>query len=308
MGTRGLLVVVALALLVASCGDESPAVSTIGAPTTAEVTTMTGASTTTEAPTTSAVTTTAVASTTAPAWGTAPAATLVELVDGYFAALTDKDTERYRGLVASPDRSRALYSIDDEGWAVLGTVYFGSYDPAYDDMIVERLGELIVSGDTVTVPSRWTLIGDEETWVFVGFFVDVTEPVPGGFLHGGGAVFFTDVDAAVFVDADPAMVGEILTAQAAAWADGDIDGVLAGYAEQASYVDGFNHLTRRHNQLAGFYAGIQLEFTGEPVISGPLVAVATRVTDLASGVSSDGISIYWIEDGLIRLHTLTTGD
>jgi len=53
---------------------------------------------------------------------------------------------------------------------------------------------------------------------------------------------------------------------------------------------------------------MRLEFTGEPVISGPFVGVATRVTDLASGVARDGVSVYWIEDGLIRLHALTTGE
>ena len=42
MGTRGLLVVLASALLVAGCGDDS-SVTTIGAPTTTEATTTTGA-------------------------------------------------------------------------------------------------------------------------------------------------------------------------------------------------------------------------------------------------------------------------
>ncbi len=42
------------------------------------------------------------------------------------------------------------------------------------------------------------------------------------------------------------------------------------------------------------------EFTGEPVMSGPFVAVPTHLsTDV--GFFSDGVFVYWISDGKIAL-------
>ncbi len=140
----------------------------------------------------------------------------------------------------------------------------------------------------------------------MGFHVTVVEEVVDGFLGGTGVVLYTKVDSPDYVEADPAEVADLLASQAAAWAAGDMDGVLAGYWEQARYVDGSRGYSRIG--LAGFFAGMRLEFIGEPVISGPFFAVATRVTDLECGVSADGFSVYWINEGVIKLHVLTAGE
>ncbi len=164
-------------------------------------------------------------------------------------------------------------------------------------------GEEVVSGYAGAAALR---IVYPDGPALVGFNTWLAEPVTGGFLYAGGA-WITAGESAGYAEADPAVVAELLAAQAAAWAAGDIDGVLAGYWEQAKYIDGFTHETLEAAELADFYAGMRLELTGEPVISGPFFAVATRVTDLASGVATDGVSVYWVREGEIALHVLTTG-
>ena len=168
---------------------------------------------------------------------------------------------------------------------------------------VMETGEVVVSGYAGAAALRLVYSDPEPAWV--GFNTFVAEPVAGGFLYAGGAWIAAE-ESGGYAEADPAVVAELLAAQAAAWAAGDVDGVLAGYWEQAEYIDGYAYETVGAAELADFYAGMRLEFTGEPVISGPFFAVATRVTDLASGVAADGVSVYWVREGEIALHVLTT--
>jgi hypothetical protein len=174
--------------------------------------------------------------------------------------------------------------------------------PSSQDQVMET-GEEVVSGHAAAAALR---IVYPDGPALVGFNTGLAEPVAGGFLYAGGA-FLAAWESAGYAEADPAVVAELLAAQAAAWAAGDVDEVLAGYWEQAEYIDGYAYETVEAAELAGFYSGMRLEFTGEPVISGPFFAVATRVTDLASGVATDGVSVYWIRNGEIALHVLTTG-
>ena len=288
---RGLgLMLVTLAMLVAGCGGDS-SVTTTQAPTTV-------APMNTQAPTTTQ------AATTTQAPGETPAASVEELVTGIFAALTASDAEALQGLFADGTYHRA-YAVQGSVLLTVGTVHNDTYRPAGEAW--EMLGEVMVAGRVAATPVQATYAEYQDiAGAWVGFDVTVLEEVAGGFLGGAGLTMYAEVNAPGYAEADPAVVAELLAAQAAAWAAGDIDGVLADYWEQARYVDGSQGYFPDRTELAALYAGMGLEFVGEPVISGPFFAVATRVTDLASGVATDGISVYWVREGEIALHALTT--
>lgn len=283
-------------------GDEgAPVVPVTTTTTTTHVTTTTEAPTTTQAPTT---TTQGATTTLAP--GETPAASIEELVTRIFAALTAGDAEALRGFFADGTYQR-IYAVQRGAAGHVGTADNDTYQP--EGEVWEVLGEVRVAGRVAVAPVRATYsaaAGSEMEGVWVGFDVTVVEEVVDGFLGGTGVVLYTKVDSADYVEADPAEVADLLASQTAAWAAGDVDGVLAGYWEQARYVDGSRGYSRMG--LAGFFAGMRLEFIGEPLISGPFFAVATRVTDLESGVSADGFSVYWVNEGVIKLHVLTAGE
>jgi len=250
--------------------------------------------------------TTTLAPATTLAAGKVPAGSVGEVAPRAFAALTAGDVEAFHALFANDDH-HLIYLVQGSLGQVVASINCSSYVPSSGEAW-EVLGEVIVSGDVGLAPVRATYAeGHDFPGVWVGLDVGVVERVAGGFLGVSGMGLYAEVAAEGYAEADPAVVEESLAAQAAAWAAGDIDGVLAGYGESAQFL---TPLGVRYSQspLADFYAGMRLEFTGEPVISGPFVGVATRVTDLASGVARDGVSVYWIEDGLIRLHALTTGE
>jgi len=263
---------------------------------------------TTQAPTTTTTSTTA-PTTTSLAPGKTPAPSVEELVTGIFAALTAEDAEALHGLFADGTWHR-IYAAQGSAGVLGGIVNHTTYQPEGEAW--EVLGDVIVAGEVAVAPVRATYAEIHDiAGAWVGFDVMVVEEVAGGFLGGMGITLYAEVNAPGYAEADPAVVEEILAAQAAAWAAGDIAGVLAGYVStsQPVYITLAHGGTasRSYSNLADLLAGMRLEFTGEPVISGSFVAVATRVTDLASGVSADEFSIYWIEDGMIQLHVLTRG-
>jgi len=247
--------------------------------------------------------TTTLAPATTLAAGKVPAGSVGELVNGAFAALTAGDAEALHALFANDDH-HLIYIVQGSLGQVAGSINNSNYLPSGEAW--EVLGEVIVSGDVGLAPVRVTYAeGRDFPGVWVGLDVGVVERVAGGFLGVSGMVLYAEVAAEGYAEADPAVVEELLAAQAAAWAAGDIDEVLAGYGESAQFL---TPLGVRYSQspLADFYAGMRLEFTGEPVISGPFFAVATRVTDLASDAATDGVSVYWVREGEIALHILTT--
>jgi len=247
-------------------------------------------------------TTSTTAPTTTVLEGKTPVASVGELV-ALHTAVNDKDDAAHLGMITDDSRMffYLVHGLDGDD-APISTM-LRAVLPSSLDQVMET-GEVVVSGYAAAAALRLVYPDPEPAWV--GFNTWLAEPVAGGFLCAGAAWIAAE-ESAGYAEADPAVVEELLTAQAAAWAAGDIDGVVAGYWEYAKYIDGFTYETVGPAELADFYAGMRLEFTGEPVISGPFFAVATRVTDLASGVSRDGVSVYWIREGEIALHTLTTG-
>ena len=287
---RGLgLMLVALAMLVAGCGDDS-ATTTVAPTTTLAPTTSTQATTTTLAP-----------ATTVSVPGKTPAASVGDVIRIFHTAINESDDAAHLGVVAD-GALMFLYYVEGLDPDPKGTLGMGQLRPSSLEQEMET-GEVLVSGDVGAAALRLVYPDPEPAWV--GFNTFVAEPVAGGFLYVAGAWIAAE-ESAGYAEADPAVVAELLAAQAAAWAAGDVDGVLAGYWEQAEYIDGYAYETVSAAGLAGLYAGLRLEFTGEPVISGPFFAVATRVTDLASGVATDGVSVYWVREGEIALHVLTT--
>ena len=289
---------VALAMLVAGCGDDSSATTTQAPGTTA-------APTTTQAPTTStqATTTTLAPATTVSVPGKTPAASVGDVIRILHTAINESDDAAHLGVVADGSLMFFYYvhGLDpDPRSSTLGT---GRLLPSSLEQEMET-GEVLVSGETGAAALRLVYPDPEPAWV--GFNTFVAEPVAGGFLYAGGAWIAAE-ESAGYAEADPAVVAELLAAQAAAWAAGDIDGVLADYSEDAKAIDGSLGYSRDRTRLADFYGWFRLEYIGEPVISGPFFAVVTRVTDLASGVATDGVSVYWLREGQIALHVLTTG-
>ena len=288
---RGLgLMLVALAMLVAGCGDDSATTTVAPTTTLAPTTTSTQVTTTTLAP---------MATVSVP--GKTPAASVEDVMLTIHTAINEGNDAAHLGVVANGSLMLfyTVHGLDGESGSTLG---MGQLLPSRLEQEMET-GEVVVSGDTGAAVLR--LVYPDPEPALVGFNTFVAEPVAGGFLYAGG-VWIAAWESGGYAEADPAVVAELLAAQAAAWAAGDVDGVLAGYWEQAEYIDGYAYETVSAAGLAGLYAGLRLEFTGEPVISGPFFAVATRVTDLASGVATDGVSVYWVREGEIALHVLTT--
>jgi len=233
--------------------------------------------------------------------GKTPAASVEDVMLTIHTAINEGNDAAHLGVVANGSLMLfyTVHGLDGESGSTLG---MGQLLPSRLEQEMET-GEVVVSGDSGAAVLRLVYPDPEPAWV--GFNTFVAEPVAGGFLYVAGAWIAAE-ESAGYAEADPAVVAELLAAQAAAWAAGDVDGVLAGYWEQAEYIDGYAYETVSAAGLAGLYAGLRLEFTGEPVISGPFFAVATRVTDLASGVATDGVSVYWVREGEIALHVLTT--
>ena len=285
------LMLVALGMLVAGCGDDSATTTVAPTTTLAPTTTSTQVTTTTLAP-----------ATTVSVPGKTPAASVGDVIRILHTAINESDDAAHLGVVADGSLMffYSVHGLDPDPGP--GTLGMRQLLPSRLEQEMET-GEVVVSGDSGAAVLRLVYPDPEPAWV--GFNTFVAEPVAGGFLYVAGAWIAAE-ESAGYAEADPAVVAELLAAQAAAWAAGDVDGVLAGYWEQAEYIDGYAYETVSAAGLAGLYAGLRLEFTGEPVISGPFFAVATRVTDLASGVAADGVSVYWVREGEIALHVLTT--
>jgi hypothetical protein len=172
--------------------------------------------------------------------GKVPAASVGELVTGAFAALTAGDAEALHALFVNSDR-HLIYVVQGSLGQVGGSVNNSSYGPPGEAW--EVLGEVIVSGDVGLAPVRATCAEVHHmAGVWVGLDVLVGERVAGGFLGASGMCLYAEVAAEGYAEADPAVVEELLAAQAAAWAARDIDGVLAGYGESAQCL---NRLTVR---------------------------------------------------------------
>ena len=83
--------------------------------------------------------------------------------------------------------------------------------------------------------------------------------------------------------------------------------MLATYGENATYIEVLTGYVYTGSTLRSFFASRSLEFTGPPVVSGPFAAVPTRITEKSTGLTADGVSIYWIHDGQIALHSYAQG-
>jgi len=141
--------------------------------------------------------------------------------------------------------------------------------------------------------------------VLTGFDVAVVRHVEGGLLVGGAATFFAD-DRPDLV-ADPAEAQALIEASAAAFNADDVEGVLAtmtGIAvlwEDATDVDTTHRGTARLREFLTANLGFTVEYIGAPLFSGPFVAVPSRHTVEATGLTYDGMYIFWISDGKIAL-------
>jgi len=253
--------------------------------------------------TTTTTTSTTTTSTTVSVPGKTPVASVGEVMLTIHTAINESDDAAQRGVVTDGS-FMFFYTVHGlEPDPTGGTRGMWQLLPSSLDQVMET-GEMVVSGNTGAAALR---VVYPDGGADVGFNTWRAEPVGGGFLFAGGA-WISAEESSGYAEVDPAVVAELLAAQAVAWAAGDVDGVLAGYWEYAKYLDGStSYESVGPAELADLYGGMRLEFVGEPLISGPFFAVATRVTDLASGVATDGVSVYWVRDGQIALHTLTTG-
>lgn len=231
--------------------------------------------------------------------GKNPQATVEELVEQNYAALTSKDGAALRAVNLDGAPS-FIYWVDQHQRAQLLEVP-ETYDPAEDvDQVWEVLGEFTTFGAASAIPMRVEYPSEGIT--VTGFDVWVLERFEGGLLCAGGVAFGASEPV---VAASPAAVADLLHRQAAAWESGDVGAVMADYAADVWYLDGFTSHT--YPWASEFFSGITLEYTGEPATSGPFVAVPTRITDRETGEVTDGVSVYWIRDGQIALHAFSPG-
>jgi len=298
-----------LAVLAAGCSSDEGAATTQAATTTAVVaTTTTGAATTVATTTTAAPTTTTEApTTTTAAPAKTPMPTVDELVAAIYAAVNAKDSDAVRALTAE-DARHPIYYVEGKVGTVSAEIA-PDYDWSRDPMSgIEVLGESFVSGDVVVTPVRVTYPDPDGT--LTGFDVMVVRHVEGGLLGGGAATFLAD-DRPDLV-ADPADAWALIEALGAAMTADDVEGALAtmsGLAVFAEDMTDTETYIRGTSALREFFTGSLMvtgEFTGEPVMSGPFVAVPTHLsTDV--GFFSDGVFLYWISDGKIALQAWAQG-
>jgi len=276
----GFLALALLAVATSGCGDD-------------ESVTTTEAATTTQA-----VTTTEAASTTAAAEKT-PVADADELMERVYTALNDMDNEAFRALVAD-DGVHSFYYVTGSTGSITDTAAYMEIDlPTAGFRGIEVLGEPIVSGNAVAVPVAY----DYPEGVLTGFDLMVLVPTGHGWLLGGAATFVAIGNS----QADAAQVQTLTEAESATWNGGDAEAVLALYGTDAMFWSDVTSPDSAYtgDALAHFVGGTVYDFdvegTGEPVVSGPFAVVPNH---LVTGVSdtSDGISLYWIQDGLIALH------
>ena len=286
----GFVALALLALVAAGCGDDESA-------TTTEAVTTTQAATTTEAaPTT----------TTTIAGEKAPAAGVDELVERLYSALNALDNEAFRALVTD-DGVHSFYYVAGSNYYVAESSGEITYTGPHMEMDlptigfrgIEVLGEPIVSGNAVAVPVAYTY--PEPAGVLTGFDLLVLVPTGHGWLVGGAATFV----AAAGLEADQAAFRAIIEADVSAFNDGDVEGDLALFSADAVMWDDVtsSDATYTGDALAEFIAEsvyFDVEITGELVFSGPFAIVPNRL--VAATDSSEGISLYWIRDGLIALH------
>jgi len=229
----------------------------------------------------------------------APQATVEQLVEWKYAALANKDGAAL-WAVNLDEAQGLIYWVNQNEQAQLLQLP-RAYDPAEDtDQVWEALGEFTTFGSASAIPIRveYPSVGITVT----GFDLWTVQRFEEGLLCAGSVAFGASEP---FVAASPAAVADLLGRQEAAWESGDVDAVMADYAEPAMYLDGFHSHDRAW--LPGFFAGIALEYTGESATSGPFVAVPTRITDLETGETTDGVSVYWIRQGEIALHAFSPG-
>jgi len=255
-----------------------------------------GTTTTTQAATTTQATTTT-ASTAEPE--KAPAADVDELVERLYAALNDMDDDAFRALSAEGAR-HAVYFTDGTTGSITTSFAHDDYRLASAGYLsIDVLGEPIKSGYAVAIPVTYTY--PEPDGVLTGFDLVVLVPTGHGWLLSGGATFL----AAPGLEPDQAATRATIEADFAAFSAGDVEGDLALFGADAMVWDDVTSpdATYRGDALAEFIAEstwFDAEITGELVFSGPFAVVPTRL--VASADSSEGISLYWIQNGLIALH------
>jgi hypothetical protein len=278
---------VALALLAfgaAGCGDDESATTTEAVATT-EASTTTQAATTTAAPTTSF------------AGAKVPAAGIGDVVERLYAALNDMDNEAFRALVTDTGE-HSFYYVNLAGGSITYTGAQIDIDlPTSGYRSIEVLGEPIVSGNALAVPVAY----DYPEGLLTGFDLLVLAPTGDGWLVAGGATFI----AVRGLEADQAALPAINEADVAAWNEGDAAGVLALYRADAMFWEQVTDVATAYTgtALEEWVAGnlyFDVEITGDPVYSGPFAVVPNRL--VLGAESSEGISLYWIQDGLIALH------
>lgn len=233
-----------------------------------------------------------------------PQATAAELVDALFAAAAAGDGETWQALCTDEAR-QTVYLVTEGIGRFMESYPMADWDPGVDPLEgMDILGEPLIAGDAAAIPVRYTLPGQAQP--ATGFIVIVAHRAEVGLLVGASAGLFA-VGAA---DADPAGVGALLEAQAAAWNAGDVDGVLATMTEDAGVWDvssGELAVGEDPRLLLSGALSLGLEITGEPVLSDPFAVVPHRFTDTASGEAREGLVLYWRRDGKIALQVYALG-
>jgi hypothetical protein len=273
--------------LVGACSDDAaPTGSTLPIPPTSTVTTT--VSTTSEAVTT---TKPEIPSKT-------PAATVEELVTALYAALNAKDDAALQTLSAG-GAYHSFYYYDGSGPGMFpaGFAHEESELETFASNLVsiEVTGELVVSGDAVAIPVRYTHGNEIDT----GYDILRLERTTGGLLIVGGATLY----AAPTVEMD-VVTGEVVWAEHLAWNADDSAAVLAAMDPGATLWEDVTDPDTKHSDdgLADFLSSsmwFDVEFTGDLQVSGPFAAAPTRLFTSAS--SSEGITIYLVRDGKIVL-------
>jgi ketosteroid isomerase-like protein len=231
-----------------------------------------------------------------------PAATVDELLDRLYAALTEGDNAALAAL-ASSDAWHAVYYTDGSTGRE-GTEHFllETFDVAADALLsVTRTADPMVVGDVVAVPVE-VAYPDE---VDVGFDLLTVVHEDGGLLVGSGYTLYGGPDLALDPGATAAVAAEV-----AAWTAGDADAVLATYTDDTIFMDGPpgpDWMSYGGDDLTGFVEGsvwFDVQISGDQMTSGAFLATPNR---LVSDDTGDGISVHWVRDGKIVLHVWVPG-
>lgn len=236
-----------------------------------------------------------------------PMPSMEALIGATYASVEARDTDAFYAL-RTPEALHSVYYSAAGDFTLVGTFTpTAKLNLATDQLRrLERLGPPIFSGMIVAVPGEYRYATETE----IGFDLFRIEKVKDGYLIAEQATVYakTPVDPEVerFVAED---AGTLVTSFVTAWNEGDVEAARATFAPNGESWSGW-HSTRdvfSGDGLTEWIAdNLWIEVVAPPeeaVVAGPFLVVPNTLINSNNRTdTSDGMSLFMLEDGKIALH------